>query len=105
MQIKDKTGTIKTTGTFSKIKIVYYGAKNYSDAYGLKITVGGKDVQIDAASVNATKVDTGKVGGPKQDEGKAIYQFTIEVLFESTTGEVVINNINGAKYCASIELY
>lgn len=105
VQIKGGTGTIKTTGTFSKIKIVYYGANNYSDGYGLKITVGGKDVQIDAASVNATKVDTGKVGVKNQDEGKAIYQFTIEVLFESTTGEVVINNINGAKYCASIELY
>lgn len=104
VQLKAGDGTIKVTGTFSKIKIVYVGANTYSDAYGFNITVGGAKQAIDASVVNATKVETGITGSGNQDKGKAIYQFTVELSFASTTGEIMINNIKGAKYCTLIEL-
>ena len=105
VQLQGEKGTIKVTGTFTKIKIVYVGANTYSDNYGFNITVGGQKQTIDAAAVNATKVETGIIGSGSQDNGKAIYQFTVELSFESTIGEIMINNIKGAKYCTLIELY
>ncbi len=101
IQMKKSVGTMSLEGTFSKITIILASTYDYDEGNAISVFFGEEEFTIDAATVNAARVDSGK----KDSKSNTAYLYTVVADWgEEKTGTFSIkkDTDTGTAYITSI---